>query len=296
MSRPWFKFWKDDWRTCAGIRMMTKAARSDFLDLLLLMYDGTGGFCEVNGKRLNLKQAISVAGIEETHAAEMLDAGVIVLVDGCPFSAKVAAVMADQEQTSGSRSEAGRIGAARRWQMPSKNMANAIKNDGKQDGKSNGKRDGNDRRQKTEEKKTELMPNGIVPVDTGTADVHKVFDHWKRLWPSESRLSEKRRAKIQRAIREVGLDGAIKSLDGWRMDDWAERHVKLGNFDVEVLFRSSEKVERGIDLFNNPPRGTQRPRNAMLIPDLRTTSANSACLFSDEDMAEINKYAEEAHD
>jgi hypothetical protein len=125
MSRPWFKFWIAGWKT-PGVRMLSKPARADFVDLLCVMYQSKDGFCTTPaGKRLNRKQAVGLAGIEDANLSEMIECGVVELVDGCPFCPKVAEVIADREKVSEERSESGKKGAQKRWQLPSENMANA---------------------------------------------------------------------------------------------------------------------------------------------------------------------------
>lgn len=122
-SKPWFKFWISGWKT-PGVRMLSKPARADFLDLLCVMYQSQGGFCTTPvGKRMTKRQAIGLASIDESSMDEMLEAGVVELVDGCPYCGKVAEVLEDRDRVSEKRSEIGKRGAESRWQLPSGGLA-----------------------------------------------------------------------------------------------------------------------------------------------------------------------------
>lgn len=130
--------------------MLSKPARADFVDLLCVMYQSTGGFCtSPAGKRLNRRQAVSLAGIDDASLDEMLEAGVVELVDDCPYCPKVAEVIEDRDRVSEGRSEVGKKGAQRRWQLPSENMANEGHFATEKNGDVESREKKEDRRQKT---------------------------------------------------------------------------------------------------------------------------------------------------
>jgi hypothetical protein len=86
------------------------------------------------------------------------------------------------------------------------------------------------------------------PVADDLETVRGVFDYWKeRLgWGPSTKLSPKRKRRIQWALREYSKAEVKHCIDGYADDTWVDRHLHR---DIALFFRDEEKFERGLLLY-----------------------------------------------
>jgi len=93
------------------------------------------------------------------------------------------------------------------------------------------------------------------PRDDG--QVSEVFAYWRDAMGKNARtvLDDKRKRRIQWALKQYGIDGAKKAIDGCKAspfhmgdNDSGQRHD-----DLTLIFRNAEKAERFIGFADNPP-------------------------------------------
>lgn len=271
----WFPFNADRWLMSDKLGQCSMTARGVLSNILCRLYKSPRpGYAVVDdsdGKLIKISQEnlLNWANIPDQKAnrkalAELFTWGVLRVEDGVTYSRMAAEEGADIIERTGDLSQKRRAAANRRWHPG---------DDANADASAYAKLDAKGIQMQCTEtetvKETVLKdskerpdsPEGTPvgkPTHEPSEEVRAVFDHWRQLWPSAAKLTPGRRQKIERAIQEVGLDGALHSLDGWSLDDWPERHTSLKAFDLEVLFRSAEKVERGLDLYQNPPAAKPR--------------------------------------
>lgn len=129
-KKPWMKFWTSDWT--AETRKLSRAARSDWLDMCILMWDGDHrGYLSRDGKPLShaaLAQhcGCSVDDISRTFS-ELFCTGIASEKDGIVYSRR----MVREEKISRIRSKSGKKGISKKRenllkQNSSKSVASSV--------------------------------------------------------------------------------------------------------------------------------------------------------------------------
>lgn len=101
-----------------------------------------------------------------------------------------------------------------------------------------------------------------VPATPPLLEVKAVFDHWTVTFRKNAatKLDDKRKRRIQWAVKTYGLAASLRCIDGYGRDPWDGR---ARNHDVTLLFRDATHFERGLELAgpDNPadPTRTGRP-------------------------------------
>lgn len=101
-----------------------------------------------------------------------------------------------------------------------------------------------------------------VPITTAStvkisqAEIEEVFDHWVSTFRSSGRgptpvLSDKRKSKIARAIRDYGVKTCLEAVSGCAMSDWHMGDNPRGKRydDIELILRDSAHIERFATIF-----------------------------------------------
>lgn len=101
----------------------------------------------------------------------------------------------------------------------------------------------------TEHEDTTVEKNRAVEISTG--DVQEVFDLWVASFRSSTKgpkpvLSDKRRSKIQKALKDYGLETCLDAVRGCALSDWHMGDNPRGKRydDLELIFRDSAHIER----------------------------------------------------
>lgn len=117
------------------------------------------------------------------------------------------------------RSDAGKKGAAKRWQKP---MATEIANSHKQSAWQN---------------------NGV-----GDGDVEEIFSTWKESTGKNAQLLPERRRLIRAALKSYPKQDVLDAVRGWKNDTWPERPNRT---ELKYLIGDGEKIEKFRDLWRN---------------------------------------------
>lgn len=99
------------------------------------------------------------------------------------------------------------------------------------------------------------VPEVVIPVGTTRAvpisEVEEVFNHWVTTFRSTGRgptpvLSDKRKMKIAKAIKDYGLKTCTEAISGCAMSEWHMGENPRGKKydDIELIFRDSAHIER----------------------------------------------------
>jgi hypothetical protein len=100
------------------------------------------------------------------------------------------------------------------------------------------------------------VPSRPVPTEekrsSAHAEVLAVFDHWKRAVgrSATSKLDGKRRARIEWALREYGLEQAMRAIDGCARSDFhmgRDPKSPAKHNDITLIFRDASKLEGFLD-------------------------------------------------
>ncbi|MBN4049522.1 hypothetical protein JYT86_00530, partial [bacterium AH-315-N03] len=83
-------------------------------------------------------------------------------------------------------------------------------------------------------------------------DVVEVWDHYLKAFEknANTKLSTKRRKRIEWALKTYGKPDALRCLDGYTLNDWTMGRCSKTNGvrydDIELLFRDEQKFDRGL--------------------------------------------------
>lgn len=95
------------------------------------------------------------------------------------------------------------------------------------------------------------VPTPVVPPSTSPDEIQQVFDFWAATFRSSTKgpkpvLSDKRRSKIQRALKDYGLKTCLDAITGCAMSDWHMGDNPRGKRydDLELILRDSAHIER----------------------------------------------------
>lgn len=100
-----------------------------------------------------------------------------------------------------------------------------------------------------EEEKTEVVvpKTSAVPI----SEIEEVFNHWVATFRSTGRgptpvLSDKRKSKISKAIKDYGVKTCLEAISGCAMSDWHMGENPRGKKydDIELILRDSAHIER----------------------------------------------------
>jgi hypothetical protein len=102
--------------------------------------------------------------------------------------------------------------------------------------------------------------------------VEQVFDTWRETTGKpKAQLDDKRRRKIQRALRAYPLDDVLAAVQGWRNDPWPERRR---HNDIATLLRDADHIEKFRDLNQQgpgpPPLGKRTQQMVATYEQMRT--------------------------
>lgn len=127
MKQPAFQFYPGDWMKDPELRACSAAARGVWMDLICLMSESRRrGYLEINGRAMNPGQVARATGCEpvETVAIllELKEAGVYSIEEGTGiiYCRRMARAESESESIREERREAGKRGAAARWQTDGK--------------------------------------------------------------------------------------------------------------------------------------------------------------------------------
>jgi hypothetical protein len=95
----------------------------------------------------------------------------------------------------------------------------------------------------------------VVPKTTTSAvpisEVQEVFDHWVATFRASGRgpvpvLSDKRKSKIAKAIKDYGTKTCLEAISGCALSDWHMGENPRGKKydDIELILRDSAHIER----------------------------------------------------
>lgn len=111
MSDPWMKFYPADWISEPKLKLVSRAARSMWVDMLCLMHQSGTGRLEVKGRPMTEKELSKILGDNPRTIrkllAELADAGVSIIVDGSFVASS--RIIRDFEKAERDRSN-GRMG------------------------------------------------------------------------------------------------------------------------------------------------------------------------------------------
>jgi len=93
-------------------------------------------------------------------------------------------------------------------------------------------------------------------VNISNSGVKEVFDFWVTTFRSNGKgptpvLSDKRRSKISRAIKDYGVETCMDAISGCAMSDWHMGDNPRGKKydDIELILRDSAHIERFATMF-----------------------------------------------
>jgi hypothetical protein len=133
-----------------------------------------------------------------------------------------------------------------------------------------------------------VLTSGGRPASSD--EVQQVFDTWIAATgrTGRTRLDDKRRRAIERALRDYPLPDVLDAVRGWAKDPWAER---VNHNDLTVLLRDAEHIEKFRRLWQEgppkvrvEPKGYRTIRNTSDDPD--AFEASMAALFRPGDNGE----------
>jgi hypothetical protein len=91
-----------------------------------------------------------------------------------------------------------------------------------------------------------------VPI----SEVEEVFNHWVATFRATGRgpvpiLSDKRKSKIARAIKDYGLETCLHAISGCALSDWHMGENPRGKKydDIELILRDSAHIENAMAEF-----------------------------------------------
>jgi hypothetical protein len=91
-----------------------------------------------------------------------------------------------------------------------------------------------------------------------SVETRQVFEEWQQATgKTKARLDEKRRHKIQQALKAYPLEDVIDAVRGWQHDPWPERPRHI---DLTVLLRDAAHIEKFRDLWRDGPPATTNGR------------------------------------
>lgn len=86
---------------------------------------------------------------------------------------------------------------------------------------------------------------------TVSEEMRTIFDLWKELFRHpDAKFTEERQTHVHARLVAYGLEACIRSILGYRIDDWDERvSGGLRTNDLCVLFANGSKLEKGLELY-----------------------------------------------
>ena len=143
MKRPAFLFYPGDWLRDPGVRLLSPREKGVYIEMLIFLFD-SGGYIDLSVNDLMHALNFRTEEHEETSSVDVFSAVLDKLLkcgvvrrteDGRLYNKRILCDLEDREEVSQKRSEAGKLGAQRKWQKDgkchNKDMANGWQNDGK---------------------------------------------------------------------------------------------------------------------------------------------------------------------
>jgi uncharacterized protein YdaU (DUF1376 family) len=85
--------------------------------------------------------------------------------------------------------------------------------------------------------------------EVGSADVARVFDHWRTVHgKSRSKLDDKRKKLIRAALKNYSADLLCQSIDGYKRSTWHQGKNDRGTVfdDIELMLRDAKQIDAGL--------------------------------------------------
>jgi len=147
-KKPAFLFYPGDWLRDPGVRQLSPREKGVYIDLLIYLFD-SGGYVSISEKNLMYALSFRVEEGEESKSVDDIFHGVIKKLlesevirrteDGRLYNKRILRDLEEKDEISQKRSEAGKLGAQKKWQADGKcygkPMANAMANGWQTDGK-----------------------------------------------------------------------------------------------------------------------------------------------------------------
>ena len=113
-----------------------------------------------------------------------------------------------------------------------------------------------------EEDDVEVVLPKTTSIAVPISDVQEVFDHWVATFRSSGRgpvpvLSDKRKSKIAKAIKEYGVKTCLEAISGCALSDWHMGDNPRGKKydDIELILRDSAHIERFATIYAEDGHG-----------------------------------------
>ena len=94
-----------------------------------------------------------------------------------------------------------------------------------------------------------------------------IFEHWRKVHKHpDAKASEKRRRRIAGRLKEFSLEDLRHCIDGYKLSVFhmGENVSGVKYDDIELMMRSTEHVERGLEFYRNPPGKTKKDDGAYI--------------------------------
>ena len=106
----------------------------------------------------------------------------------------------------------------------------------------------------------EIPPKPPKPGGVPQIEIEQVFNHWKSVMDSpRSRLDDKRKAVISKALKLYSVAELMEAIDGCAMSDWHmgmnDRHARYNGLDL--ILRNAEKIDKFIAITQAPRSKTE---------------------------------------
>lgn len=292
----WFPFYHDDWLTSVSVNACSLAAQGALARFLCYAYKvADEGFLHYHGRRASRAEVTKILGVLPKFIEELVKEGCLVEKDGALTSPRAAVELVTQvalKEFYHNRAVAGGQGKKQADEERARLLLEATQKEPSRELEASLKQPTRKLETETEteteqeeetNKKAKPAPTGPVsvsdPQEDITEGVRQVFARWQDLWAlsAKARLTPKRVKRIRKAIQEFGVEGVLLCLEGWRRDKWKERHTMLHNHDLEVLLRTSEKIEAGQAMAGS--LGVRNPEGAKTDRELHPED-----YFSEDDL------------
>lgn len=92
-----------------------------------------------------------------------------------------------------------------------------------------------------------------IKSNINTCEVVEIFDYWKlKSNHPNSKLDQKRKSAIERALKNYSLEEIKNAIDGCLSSEYNRQN---GFDDIELICRNSSKTDRYIKIYKNPQLG-----------------------------------------
>ena len=234
MADPWMKFYPADWMSEPKLKLVSRAARSLWIDMLCLMHQSGTGRLEISGRPMTEKELAAILGDNprtiKKLMAELLFAGVSTIVEGSFVASS--RIIRDFEKAERDRSN-GRMGGNPTLKTRENDVQGVNPEDKAQKPEA--------RSQKPEKKED-------------AADASCLFPDFWNVWPAK--LSKQQAEKAWRKLSPDDRKAAHEAAAGGWFDRW-----RRANPDANPIHPASYlNGKRWEDVFQ-PKAGKPAPRD-----------------------------------